>query len=400
MPTLLRTIIDQYGVSPRRAQKIVDIYEQSRNNPTRFARLMAQEGFRSKITDAISRTAFVGVQTAFVDPPPPDFDVPYIAPIPVVQPPDDRPPLQLPVIEPPGKQPPGVLPPVGRPPLELPGVEPPPGGTTNAVAVAQRDFPWLPIELIELYVQGYADTGDEAQALAFMRADPIYDVYFAGNRAPDGSFRRSEVAYLSGLDRMNQDLASYGLNPEVFQGLYAGLVAGGVSSDELARRLSVTYNRVIQSLPEIRAQFAENEGLLLTDEAIFGMAISPQIHGDVLEHRITIAEIGGTAALRGFDLGITRAGQLASAGLNRATAMDLYSRASRQVPVLQRLATRYADIDPTFDIREFEEAAVFQDPTQIGRAERLLEREAATFQEEKADVARDQLGRVVGLRPR
>lgn len=67
----------------------------------------------------------------------------------------------------------------------------------------------------------------------------------------------------------------------------------------------------------------------LTPEAIFMGALDPSVGEDIIEGRITAAQIGGEASRAGFTITRTEAENLRKAGLNQAQARQLYTAAQK-----------------------------------------------------------------------
>ncbi len=135
-----------------------------------------------------------------------------------------------PVVEPPEPPPPE------EPPEEEPPEEEPPEEIDFERKVAEL-YPWLPPELVKVFADAWADTGDQQQALARMRADPLYDKFFPGNRREDGSLRMTEAEWFSTREAYRRLFIEFGLNPDLFESRFQELMEGSVSPNELAGRL-------------------------------------------------------------------------------------------------------------------------------------------------------------------
>ncbi len=293
-------------------------------------------------------------------------------------------------IEPPpvaGTRPP---PPIVEPPPPIDTPDPPPVNpgddafdrTDVIVGLSFLDqtnllLPWLPDSLATVYAEAWAANDDPTLAMAAVRNDPGYDQLLPGNRRDDGSFRMTEAEYFSTVDAMNQSLAGINLNPEVFAPLFVNAISGDVSAREFDARVQSGYREILANLPDIRAFYAQNFGTDLTDEGIIASFLSPEIGEQVLNRRILSSQIGGSAALRGFDLGLNQAGRLASAGLNQQSSAQFFATAARALPALKQFATRFNE--GSFDLAEFTEANVFGDPDAGRKMQRLLGAEQSSF---------------------
>ena len=286
-------------------------------------------------------------------------------------------------------------------PQQEPEPEPDPAPTPEKVDYQKmvRDlYPWLPAELVKVFADAWAETGDERLALARMRQDPAYDKYFPGNRRSDGSIRMDESTYKSTIDAYNRLLGEFGLNPNVFKNRLVQWIEGDVSPMEVAERLGSAYERIVTNIPQVREFYARNYGIDMTNQAIFASFLDPDLSDAILNRRISVAQVGGEGLARGFDVNLSFAERLASAGVGQSEARQFFGEAALRLPTLDELARRHRDVDQTFDLSEFAEASIFGDPEQMRRIRRLFRAESALFSEQTGTVAIDDALRVTGLR--
>jgi len=219
-------------------------------------------------------------------------------------------------------------------------------------------------------------------AIARMRQSPAYAETFPGMQRADGSLRfRDENEYLATIDSYTQSILSTGVNPDLFRERFVDLLEGDVSPAEFASRVDAIQSRVLLRSEEVKADFLRDVGFEITDAALIAVALNPDLDDEILNQRITVAEISAEATLRGFeglDLGITQ--ELFQRNFDRAGAADLFGQAQQLVPVLDRLAERHLDVDDDFDLADFIDGFAFGDPIQQQRARRVLNTEAAAFQ--------------------
>lgn len=90
-----------------------------------------------------------------------------------------------------------------------------PSGLTTKEEAKLR-FPYLDERLIEVYVQGFVETGDRNLALLKMRSDPLMETVYPGIRKNDGTLRMTEQEYIVAKEFMELELRNYNLNPQVF----------------------------------------------------------------------------------------------------------------------------------------------------------------------------------------
>jgi hypothetical protein len=232
------------------------------------------------------------------------------------------------------------------------------------------------------------------------RASPEYATYFPGIKREDGQIRypdRPEITYAANLAAFRQTAEDVGVNPEYLESEFISLIEGDVSPNEYQARVSNVYNRVLETAPEIREWYADNFGVRMSDAGILASIMSPGIGDDIINKNITMAEIGGEAAQRDFDITTGFVDMLADQGFDRGEANRLFGSAARMLPMLGQLAARHADPDSDFDLAEFTDAYL-NDPEQQRRIQRLKAQEASTFTGgAQLEYARDQAGGVAGL---
>ena len=75
----------------------------------------------------------------------------------------------------------------------------------------------FPEELIDIYIQAYIDTNEDAnEAVLVMRQSEQYKSFFPGNINPDGvSVKYTEQEYLNLVDAYKRQIESIGLNADL-----------------------------------------------------------------------------------------------------------------------------------------------------------------------------------------
>lgn len=255
-----------------------------------------------------------------------------------------------------------------------------------------------PAALLDLFVKSFTQSGSAEAAFDTVRGSSEYDRIFAGIKRDDGSLRMDEQEYFATMDGYATELSMYGLNPQVFSPRFVGLISGDVSLQEFSSRLAAADEQVVRNIGEVKQFYADNYGLSLTDEAIFGSFIDPEVGRGVLERRIGASQIGGEAAAAGFQRSLARVERLASAGVAQGQARQVYGAASEQVPLIRQLAARHNDPDDPFDISDFEEATFMEDAGVRRRMSRRVQEERSSFAGLR--VAQDQSGGLGGLQRR
>ena len=215
-----------------------------------------------------------------------------------------------------------------------------------------------------------------------------------------------EEQYFTTLESYRQQVRATGLNEGLFEARYHEMIGGRVTSDEFTQRMVALRQRVLEGGDFIRDYYAENFAFDMTDHGMLASLMDPDLEFDILNRNISMAEIGGFAGVRGFDITTDFASQVASqmsqfGQVNALQAQQFFANAATMVPTLTTLAQRHADPDDTFDLTEFAAAEVFDDPEQRKRIRRLVAQESSTFTGgAQLDLTRAQSGGVTGLSQR
>lgn len=258
-------------------------------------------------------------------------------------------------------------------------------------------YPFLPKQLVGIFADAWADSGDVQLALAEMRASDAYDTYFEGNRRDDGTLRHTEAEYFSIKDAYRTLYREYGLNPDLFEGRFTELIVNDQSPAEHARKLGAAFEQVVNNIPQVREAYARFGNIQMTDQAIFASVIDPTIGEAIINRRIAVAQVAGEGLARRFDVDEDFAGRLVSGGLDQMAARTLFSDAEGRLSTLDTLVRRHQDPDDDFDIEEFADANVFGDAVQNRRIQRALRAEASMFTEQAGAVSTSQGLQVRGL---
>lgn len=256
-------------------------------------------------------------------------------------------------------------------------------------------YPYLDDRLIRLFLNKYAESGNERLALAEMRADPIMNDVYPGIKRKDGSLRMTEQEYVAAVDNMKATVRTYNLNPNEFQDDIVNAISGDVSPLEFRQRMEAGYEGVVNNIPQVKQAYLENFGIDLPDESIFAMFVSPNVATKILEGNIRASQVLGEAEAAGFG-GITAqvGTSLVQQGLTQEGARQGFGQAALSLEGLQRAAASQARRGPT--------ATEYVQATQLGQAQELqnLQNISAQIASESAAVlgaATTQTGEVTGL---
>ena len=253
--------------------------------------------------------------------------------------------------------------------------------------------------LLDAYTTEWGISASDDLALQTVRQTTEYQQMFQGNIDPkSGMARMTESEYMASKASFDATLVGMDLNPSYFADDFVTALNNEISPREFIGRMESAYERIIQSTDAIKEYYSENYGIDMTDAAIFASAINPTIGNEILNRKISVAEIGGEAAARGFDVSIGFGEQLAQAGIDRQSAGQFFGSASDLIPAMQTLAARHGDPDDEFDLNDVSAAFLFDDPKTRRLIRRRQAQESSSFTGgATTDFRRTQSGGVAGL---
>jgi peptidoglycan hydrolase-like protein with peptidoglycan-binding domain len=255
-------------------------------------------------------------------------------------------------------------------------------------------FPYLDDRLIRLYLDKYAESGNERLALAEMRADPIMAEVYPGIKRTDGTLRMTEQEYVAAIDNMKASLRNYNLNPNEFEDDIVGAISGDVSPLEFRQRLDAGYEGVVNNIPQVKEAYLQNFGVDLPDESIFAIFVSPNVATKILEGNIRASQVIGEAESAGFGVNKLVAQSLVQQGLTQEGARKGFGQAQLSLRGIQGAAARQGRQNIT--------ATEYVEATQLGAAQELQRLQNVLQQVESESSAilgavRTQQGAVTGL---
>ena len=229
-------------------------------------------------------------------------------------------------------------------------------------------------KLIKAYTEGFNETGKPEFALASMRAAPEYDEMFSGIKRADGSLRLTEAQYLQNKEAVVIHLNEAGLGgyaKEKIEVLFPTLLEGNVSPNEFKSRLDSVRKGITNldaTLKEnVMTQYTQyfeselNESLPVTDEVLLAIAIDPEATTDIINRRLTVANIGARFQIStGEELTADQATMFLSAGLVPTKATPLFETAAARALTASRLARRL-NRDSQYSAAQLAEAELTKD---------------------------------------
>ena len=199
-----------------------------------------------------------------------------------------------------------------------------------------------------------------------LRQTPTYKRRFAANdqRIKKGLRALAEADYIALEDQYQDVMRRYGL-PETYysrddigtQKGFERLIAADVSNVELEKRIQNTQSRIFDANPEVMTamrQFYPD----VTGGEILAYALDPETALPQLERKIAAAEIGGAALQAGLTTGLTRAEELAAAGITKAAAQEQYGKIASGLERGKRLSEIYQQPTYTQEVAEAEAFAL------------------------------------------
>jgi hypothetical protein len=235
-----------------------------------------------------------------------------------------------------------------------------------------------------------------------LRETDAYKKRFAANaqRVAKGLRALSEAEYIGTEDQYQDVMRRYGM-PESYYtkgelGIQSGFerfLAGDVSAVELEDRIQTAQNRVVNSNPEVAKALKEfYPGISNGD--ILAYVLDPANAIEQIKRKVTAAEIGGAAIQSGLKTGMTRAEELAAAGITKAQAQQGFQTVAEVAPRGSQLAEIYKQ-DPYTQTTAEQEVFGLAGATEASKQrKKLTQLETAAFSGSAGAgaIARDRAG--------
>ena len=220
-----------------------------------------------------------------------------------------------------------------------------------------------------------------------LQQTPAYQQRFSANkdRIAKGLAALSPAEYIAMEDQYQNIMRNYGL-PESYyskdsMGTQSGfnqLLANDVSAAELEDRISTAQSRVVNAAPEVK-QALKTFYPNITDGDILAYSLDPTKALTDIKRKVTAAEIGGAALAQGLQTDVTRAQDLAAAGVDRAAARQGYADIASIQPRGSQLAAIYGFEPYTQTTAEQEVFNLAGSAEAAKKRKKLVETEKATF---------------------
>jgi hypothetical protein len=235
-----------------------------------------------------------------------------------------------------------------------------------------------------------------------LRETDAYKKRFAANaqRVAKGLRALSEAEYIGTEDQYQDVMRRYGM-PESYYtkgelGIQTGFekfLAGDVSAIELEDRIQTAQNRVVNSNPEVAKALKEfYPGISNGD--ILAYVLDPANAIEQIKRKVTAAEIGGAAIQSGLKTGMTRAEELAAAGITKQQAQQGFQTVAEVAPRGSQLAEIYKQSPYTQQTAETEVFGLAGATEASKQRKKLTQLETAAFSGSAGAgaIARDRAG--------
>ena len=235
-----------------------------------------------------------------------------------------------------------------------------------------------------------------------LRETDAYKKRFAANaqRVAKGLRALSEAEYIGTEDQYQDVMRRYGM-PDTYYakgdlGVQSGFekfLAGDVSAVELEDRIQTAQNRVVNSNPEVAKALKEfYPGISNGD--ILSYVLDPTNAIENIKRKVTAAEIGGAAIQSGLKTGMTRAEELAAAGITKQQAQTGFQTVAEVAPRGGVLADIYKQSPYTQTTAEQEVFGLAGSVDAAKQRKKLTQLETASFSGSAGAgaIARDRAG--------
>lgn len=216
------------------------------------------------------------------------------------------------------------------------------------------------------------------QGILNMKALPVYQQRFAGNqeRIKKGLNALSEADYLQQEKDYGQYFNEYGVANLATRSQMATMIGNDISATEAKNRIALAVTRVKNSDPTIMTEL-KRWYPSITDADLVSYFLKPDQALPELQKKVTASEIGAAAVGQG--LSDVNALDLATYGVDRATALAGYSDIKNVLPGAKKLSDIYGEAGISYDQAAGEAEFLKQNQDAAEKRRRLKSLERATF---------------------
>jgi hypothetical protein len=273
----------------------------------------------------------------------------------------------------------------------------------SAYDLLYSEFKQYGLESLIIPLKGLIETGVSPSEFTIkLRETDAYKKRFAANaqRIAKGLRSLSEAEYIELEDQYQDVMRRYGL-PETYytrgnMGIQEGFekfLGGDVSPVELEDRIQTAQKRVLNSNPEVLASLKAFYPDI-TNSDILAYTLDPKNAIENIKRKVTAAEIGGAAIQAGLQTGMTRAEELAAAGVTKDVAQQGFRTVADVAPRGGQLAEIYKQNPYTQTTAEAEVFGLAGSTEAAKQRKKLTSLETAAFSGSAGAgaIARDRAG--------
>jgi hypothetical protein len=277
------------------------------------------------------------------------------------------------------------------------------GERQSAYDLLYSQFKLYGLEALVEPLKGLITSGaSPAEFTIKLRDSDAYKKRFSANaqRISKGLRSLSEAEYIQLEDQYQDVMRRYGL-PDTYysrgeMGIQEGFnkfLEGDVSPVELEDRISTAQKRVLNANPEVAAALKEFYPDI-TNADILAYTLDPKNAIENIKRKVTAAEIGGAATQAGLKTGMTRAEELAAAGITKQQAQTGFQTVAEVAPRGGQLAEIYKQSPYTQTTAEAEVFGLAGSVDAAKQRKKLTQLETAAFSGSAGAgaIARDRAG--------
>jgi hypothetical protein len=273
----------------------------------------------------------------------------------------------------------------------------------SAYDLLYSQFKLYGLESLVEPLKGLITTGASPSEFTIkLRESDAYKKRFSANaqRIAKGLRSLSESEYIQLEDQYQDVMRRYGL-PDTYytkgamgtQEGFTKFLEGDVSPVELEDRISTAQKRVLNANPEVTAalkQFYPD----ISNADILAYTLDPKNAIENIKRKVTAAEIGGAAIQAGLQTGMTRAEELAAAGITKQQAQQGFQTVAEVAPRGGQLAEIYKQSPYTQTTAEAEVFGLAGSVEAAKQRKKLTQLETAAFggSAGAGAIARDRAG--------
>ena len=237
--------------------------------------------------------------------------------------------------------------------------------------------------------------------MTLLQFDPRYNAKFNERFSANAARQKAGYKVLSPAEYLAMEQGykkifdAYGLTKFKTQDYYNSFISGDVKVTEVADRVSLAYDRLLNDIP-VQNAFKSFYSSLVTSDIVSAM-LDPQNQYPALERKVKAAEVGGAALRQGLttsELATTPetttgysnvstamlgADVLAQQGVTKAKAEQAYSQIAQVLPTAEKLSSIYGGVTDQYGRLQAEQEQLQGLASAKRKREQITALEAAAF---------------------